>query len=374
MFLLIFLYFSILIWNPPLEETQNLEFYLSNFFLLEIFMKIIVFGPKPYFYNKWNFIDFLIVASIFLHHILQISGLCSLIFLRNFIILRLIKLPSFTIILEKLSYFFGILFHTFLLIIILLFMCSLVGVQLFSGLLKYRCMNITTGHYWQQLSCGAALCPLNHECVKSLNNPDSGVTNYDNILFGLLQTLRLITMDNWTDLQHLLQDGFSQNVWVYTVIIVVCGNFLVMNLILTVLKVKYTECDMNALKEIKNFMLEDKEKTYRLDELREKGIYFRDNVTGIRQIKINGKVATTGKRLTKPSRSFQRKDRINPQNFLKSVKKNFGLINRNKIQSLVKNSINPDKKESIGLYNKTMEIRIDKTMIYTFCDSSEVIN
>lgn len=238
-----------------------------------------------------------------------------------------------------------------------------------------------TGRFEGQPSCGGTLCPTGFECVRSLNNPDSGVTNYDNIFFGLLQTLRLVTLDNWTDLQHLLQDGLSENVWLYTVIIVVCGNFVVMNLILTVLKVKYTECDMTALKEIKNFMHVDTEKTYRLFELRQKGIYFRDKVTGIRQIKINGIVMGSlrgregGKRLTKNSKSFPRKEKVNPHDFLKNARKKFGSLNRKKIQNLVKNSLNTTgKKDPIrGFYNKTMEIRIDKNMIYTFDSINDVI-
>ena len=41
--------------------------------------------------------------------------------------------------------------------------------------------------YDHETLCGNIVCPENFICLKILNNPDEGLTNYDNILNSSLQ-------------------------------------------------------------------------------------------------------------------------------------------------------------------------------------------
>ena len=40
-------------------------------------------------------------------------------------------------------------------------------------------------------------CPANYTCVNSGPNPDFGYTNFDNIIWGLILSFQLLTMDFW---------------------------------------------------------------------------------------------------------------------------------------------------------------------------------
>ena len=388
-FLFIFCDSFILIWNPPQEKTQTFEFVVANLYLLEMILKMIAFGlffkSNSYFRNKWNFLDFGVVASIYFYRIINIFISWELSFLRNLIVLRLIKLPAFTMILDKLFYSLVILFDTFLIILILLFICSLIGVQLFLGLLKYRCINIFTGIIDRSTFCGADVCPSNFLCVKTLDNPDSGVTNYDNIFFGLLQTFRLITLDNWSDLQGALQSVFSQYVWIYSMIIAMFGNFLLINLMLSVLKVKYSECNPDTLNEIKAYLEMYKEKSYRLHELKSQGYYDKNKTTGIRIFGAHKKSFTSlisrksmvkqDSKIPKAPAKFKNfSSLLNLQGIMRLTKKTFGLANKEKIDAIFrKTRLLTLKEAAANLGNKTIEIRIDKCMHYEFESLNDVM-
>lgn len=391
-FLFIFLDSSILIWNPPQEQTQTFEFVVANLYLLEMILKMIAFGlffkPNSYFRNKWNFLDFGVVVSIYFYSFFNIFVSFGLSFLRNLIVLRLIKLPAFQLILDKLFYSCVILFDTFLIIMILLFICSLVGVQLFLGLLKYRCMNSFSGFYGDSTVCGSHICPVDYLCVKTLDNPDSGVTNYDNIFYGLLQTLRLITLDNWSDLQGSLQNAFSEYVWIYSIIIVILGNFFLINLMLSVLKVKYSECNPDTLNEIQAYLERYKEKSYKLHELKAQGYYTKNKTTGIRTLGVQKKnsflnllsgnrksiAKLTSKITPPPSKKVNFANILNPQSFLRMTKKTFGFLNKQKIHAMFRKTRLLSLKEgAANLGKKTIEIRIDHNIQYEFESINDVL-
>ena len=78
-------------------------------------------------------------------------------------------------------------------IIVLLFfflIFAIGGVNLFSGMLKQRCVNYETGHALDDpdFICGGELaqCPEGYFCGKQNVNPNYEVTNFDNIFWALL--------------------------------------------------------------------------------------------------------------------------------------------------------------------------------------------
>ena len=63
------------------------------------------------------------------------------------------------------------------------------GVNLFSGMLKSRCVNYDTGREYLEPDyfCGGEqMCPDGYFCGKMNKNPNFEVTNFDNIFWALL--------------------------------------------------------------------------------------------------------------------------------------------------------------------------------------------
>jgi len=78
------------------------------------------------------------------------------------------------------------------------------------------------------------------EC-KTFRNPNFGSTSFDNILWAWLTIFQCISLEGWTDVMYMLQDGTSSWVWIYFAILIVFGAFFAVNLLLAVLYVKFTE-------------------------------------------------------------------------------------------------------------------------------------
>ncbi len=61
------------------------------------------------------------------------------------------------------------------------------GLQLFSGILKNRCFLEETGYpLIPDTVCGNKDCPSGYICGKMIDNPNHGVTNFDNIAYAFL--------------------------------------------------------------------------------------------------------------------------------------------------------------------------------------------
>jgi hypothetical protein len=90
-------------------------------------------------------------------------------------------------------------------VIVLLFfflIFAIGGVNLFSGMLKQRCVNYETGKEFEVADwfCGGEqMCPDGYFCGKMNVNPNYEVTNFDNIFWALLVVFQCITLEGWSD-------------------------------------------------------------------------------------------------------------------------------------------------------------------------------
>ena len=55
-------------------------------------------------------------------------------------------------------------------------------------------MSLNTGVYNDNL-CGTKSCSIGYVCVKGLNNPNFGVTNFDNVFNSFLAVFQCITLE-----------------------------------------------------------------------------------------------------------------------------------------------------------------------------------
>ncbi len=81
-----------------------------------------------------------------------------------------------------------------------------------------------------------ATCPTGHFCVKQNENPDFGVTNFDNVLYALINVFVCITLEGWSDIQVYYQKTFSEIIFCLFLHIVFLGAIFLVNLTQAIIK------------------------------------------------------------------------------------------------------------------------------------------
>jgi hypothetical protein len=93
------------------------------------------------------------------------------------------------------------------------------------------------------LICGTtgAGCPGGYFCGKGSENPNYGVTNFDNLFYSFLTVFQCVTLEGWSDVQRQMQKAFVNWIWLFFVPLVLIGAFFLLNLTLAVINSKFTE-------------------------------------------------------------------------------------------------------------------------------------
>jgi hypothetical protein len=50
-----------------------------------------------------------------------------------------------------------------------------------------------------------AACPGGYYCGKSNENPNFGVTNFDNVLYSFMAVFQSVTLEGWSDIMSMMQ-------------------------------------------------------------------------------------------------------------------------------------------------------------------------
>lgn len=248
-------------------EGENYNFYdLDIFFLafytVEFFLKIFTLGlystSKTYFRDKWNMLDFFVLVTAWVDFIW--SSRVNLQALRVFRVLRPLKsissLQGLRVIFLALLSSFKALISALWLLSLLILIFAIAGMQLWSGLLKYRCMDLETGVINDSEICGSFQCSQGYECVKGLNNPNYGITNYDNFLFAILTVYQCITLEGWTDTMLISEKAFSSFTYFFYIPLVFVGALIFLNLIMAVIKVAFSKAILEIKPKQKQTVLE----------------------------------------------------------------------------------------------------------------------
>ena len=88
---------------------------------------------------------------------------------------------------------------------------------------------------------GESSCPSGYVCSKTDENPNYGVTNFDNLTYSMLAIFQCITLEGWSDIQRDIQTAFHQVMYLFFIPMVVFGAFFLLNLTLAVINSKFTE-------------------------------------------------------------------------------------------------------------------------------------
>eukprot|EP00736_Rhodelphis_marinus_P012787 Rmarinus@m.2580 len=242
---------------------ETLEMPFTFIFTLEFVFKSIMLGfilhEGSYLRDPWNVLDFVVVAtSLFAFVGAGIDGITAL---RTMRILRPLKtiqrFPDMRRLVVTLLQSLPMLLSVLGVIAFVFVVFSIFGVQMFSGSLRGNCFYDGELPFGEQIICGAYECPTLYfnstigtegDCVKSSRNPNPhyGITNYDHIGWALLTTFQAVTLEGWTDIMYMMQDGAHSAVWIYFVLLVFLGSFFVVNLMLAVISTTFSQLNHDS--------------------------------------------------------------------------------------------------------------------------------
>uniref|UniRef100_A0A8C9NSC1 Sodium channel protein n=1 Tax=Serinus canaria TaxID=9135 RepID=A0A8C9NSC1_SERCA len=263
--------------NPP-DWTKNVEYTFTGIYTFESLIKIIARGfcleDFTFLRDPWNWLDFTVITF-------ASSQKCC------FTDITIMYLG------------FCMKSVTFLGDIVIFVVFALIGLQLFMGNLRNKCLqwppenftletNITSqlnstigengtllnstvtvfdwkgyiedeSHFYflegqnDALLCGnssdAGQCPEGYTCVKAGRNPNYGYTSFDTFSWAFLSLFRLMTQDFWENLYQLTLRAAGKTYMIFFVLVIFLGSFYLINLILAVVAMAYEEQNQATLEE-----------------------------------------------------------------------------------------------------------------------------
>ena len=141
--------------HNPIE--QDLEIFFLSFYIFEAVVKISAYGlitkKEAYLRDLWNVLDLFIIMASVAQFFTYVGFSANS--LRIFRVLRplrtITKVSSLKMVIKTLFASLPLVFDSIILLGIAIIIFSIFGMQLYGGLLKYRCMDIATGIFTHTL-------------------------------------------------------------------------------------------------------------------------------------------------------------------------------------------------------------------------------
>ncbi|KAA0725547.1 Sodium channel protein type 4 subunit alpha A [Triplophysa tibetana] len=295
--------------NTPLEDIDPfykakkvsliLTYVFTGIYTFEATVKVLsrgfCVGPFTFLRDPWNWLDFMVISMAYITEFVDLGNLSAL---RTFRVLRALKtitvIPGLKTIVGALIQSVKKMVNVMILTVFSLAVFALVGLQLFMGNLRQKCIrwpipngtsifddynvtliNDTTlngndtfdfkayieneeNQYFldgslDALLCGnssdAGKCPEEYTCMKAGRNPNYGYTSYDNFGWAFLALFRLMTQDYWENLFQLTLRAAGKTYMIFFVVVIFLGSFYLINLILAVVAMAYDEQNEATLTE-----------------------------------------------------------------------------------------------------------------------------
>uniref|UniRef100_A0A669D0Y5 Sodium channel protein n=1 Tax=Oreochromis niloticus TaxID=8128 RepID=A0A669D0Y5_ORENI len=258
--------------SEPEYWAKYLEYTFTGIYTFESLIKILArgfcVGPFTFLRDPWNWLDFSVI-----------------------VMLVAIKLADVNIptIVGALIQSVKKLADVMILTVFCLSVFALIGLQLFMGNLRQKCVRSTahcfndtlpanTSFYcnnktWASIKdftedednfykvegakdaliCGnssdAGKCPDGFVCLKAGRNPNYGYTSFDTFGWAFLSLFRLMTQDYWENLYHQTLRSAGKTYMVFFVVVIFLGSFYLINLILAVVAMAYEEQNQATIAE-----------------------------------------------------------------------------------------------------------------------------
>ncbi|XP_042730541.1 sodium channel protein type 2 subunit alpha-like isoform X4 [Lagopus leucura] len=271
-------------WRKLPEWTKNVEYTFTGIYTFEFLVKILARGfcidDFTCLRDPWNWLDFVVISFAYVTEFVDLGNVSAL---RTFRVLRALKtisvIPGLKTIVGALIQSVKKLSDVMILTVFCLSVFALIGLQLFMGNLKNKCLlwpsrNSTSfekyltpyfndtvfdwaayiedeSHFYRlegqkdYLLCGnssdAGKCPEEFICVKAGKNPNYGYTSFDTFSWAFLSLFRLMTQDYWENLYQLTLRAVGKTYMIFFVLVIFLGSFYLINLILAVVAMAYEE-------------------------------------------------------------------------------------------------------------------------------------
>ncbi|XP_063315445.1 sodium channel protein type 4 subunit alpha [Pelobates fuscus] len=297
--------------DPP-AWSKNVEYTFTGIYTFESLTKILARGfcidSFTFLRDPWNWLDFCVIVMAYTTEFVDLGNVSAL---RTFRVLRALKtitvIPGLKTIVGALIQSVKKLADVMILTVFCLAVFALIGLQLFMGNLKQKCVrwppsleehqyfasttvnatddsgmgfysdyydsidmfqNVTidwssylnneTNFYFLEgsndaLLCGnnsdSGKCPESFMCIKTGRNPNYGYTSYDSFSWAFLALFRLMTQDYWENLFQLTLRAAGKTYMVFFVVVIFLGSFYLINLILAVVAMAYAEQNEATIQE-----------------------------------------------------------------------------------------------------------------------------
>ncbi|XP_075248147.1 voltage-dependent calcium channel type A subunit alpha-1-like isoform X4 [Convolutriloba macropyga] len=241
--------------TPLAKKLEKTESVFLAIFCIEAVLKIIAQGlllhPRSYLRNGWNILDFVVVVTGFITAVGPSMNFTQA--LRAARVLRPLKLvsgiPSLQVVLKSIIQAMAPLLQIALLLAFAIIIFAIIGLELFNESFHLTCFHNQTQEILDPDSphiCGTDdqgyQCPQNYVCKKYWIGPNYGITNFDNIGYGMLTVFQCITMEGWTDVMYWTSDAIGATyTWLYFVPLIILGSFFMLNLVLGVLSGEFAK-------------------------------------------------------------------------------------------------------------------------------------
>ncbi|XP_012501388.1 PREDICTED: sodium channel protein type 10 subunit alpha isoform X3 [Propithecus coquereli] len=258
---------------------ERVEHVFTVIYTFEALLKILARGfclnEFTYLRDPWNWLDFSVITLAYVGAATDLRGISGL---RTFRVLRALKtvsvIPGLKVIVGALIHSVRKLADVTILTVFCLSVFALVGLQLFKGNLKNKCVRNHTAlnevannsshrepdFYINKpgtsdpLLCGngsdSGHCPDGYICLKTSDNPDFNYTSFDSFAWAFLSLFRLMTQDSWERLYQQTLRASGKIYMVFFVIVIFLGSFYLVNLILAVVTMAYEEQNQATIDEI----------------------------------------------------------------------------------------------------------------------------
>ncbi|XP_010141148.1 PREDICTED: sodium channel protein type 5 subunit alpha-like, partial [Buceros rhinoceros silvestris] len=280
-------------WNKYVEYT------FTGIYTFESLIKILARGfcmtEFTFLRDPWNWLDFSVIVMAYITEFVDLGNVSAL---RTFRVLRALKTIS---VISGLKTIVGALIQSvkkladvMILTVFCLSVFALIGLQLFMGNLRHKCVRDYTkfnstngtlyldGRMWNNseeflsdpvnyfikngtddvLLCGnssdAGMCPEGYICLKAGENPDHGYTSFDTFGWAFLSLFRLMTQDCWERLYQQTLRSAGKIYMLFFMLVIFLGSFYLVNLILAVVAMAYEEQNQATIAET-----EEKERKFR---------------------------------------------------------------------------------------------------------------
>uniref|UniRef100_A0A8C2YGB0 Sodium channel protein n=1 Tax=Coturnix japonica TaxID=93934 RepID=A0A8C2YGB0_COTJA len=231
--------------NPP-DWTKNVEYTFTGIYTFESLIKILARGfcleGFTFLRDPWNWLDFSVILMAYVTEFVDLGNISAL---RTFRVLRALKtitvIPGLKTIVGALIQSVKKLSDVMILTVFCLSVFALIGLQLFMGNLRNKCLHF-------MYSC-LQQCPEGYICVKAGRNPNYGYTSFDTFSWAFLSLFRLMTQDFWENLYQLTLRAAGKTYMIFFVLVIFLGSFYLINLILAVVAMAYEEQNQATMEE-----------------------------------------------------------------------------------------------------------------------------